>query len=138
MIQMFKNKFAAGIAVVSAFVVCAMLLVDADAQLARQKKISQYVPPLKEQKLDYLVGAPQGNTSIRAKTLTATTTSRIVVFETEFGLRMKDASYVIQVTSNLASTLSLGAKAADRITIGDVQNGELLNVVIIGKVAGQP
>lgn len=136
---MLKSKFSlAVLALAAVFAGVVYVASDVDAQSASQKKISKYVPPLAEQKLDYLAGAPQGNTSILVATVTATTTVKGLDFRALFGVTFKDTNYKLILQSNLASPLSVGTKQTHRVQLGDVQNNEVIDVVVIGKIAGQP
>lgn len=106
--------------------------------MASEKKISDYVPPLKEQKIDYLVGSPQGNKSILSATVVSAGTTLVVDFLATFGVVMKDASYQIVASSDANSSMSYSAKTASGFTLANVQASEVIDIVVIGKVAGQP
>lgn len=108
---------------------------------ASPKKLSDYLPPLKDQGMDYLAGAVGPGVTVQAKQITQVGAAPLVVdLEAEEGLGpMADANYVVICQGQTA-----GRVTVDQATITEtgfnVLGGaaaEVIHVLIVGRAANQ-
>lgn len=111
-----------------------------------RRKASDFIPILADSGIDWVPGLVLGSSvsssqplTMMVTQLTATTTTLAVDFMTEFGKIFQDTNYMVCATSNL-STGPIGwtSKAAGSITLNGTENNEVITLILIGKLEGQP
>ena len=108
--------------------------------MANPKKISDYVPILADQGMDYLAAAVKAGVTIQTKKITQPGAAPLVVDLVAEGLTaMADTDYVVLVQGETVARVTVDESSVT--TAGfDVLGGaitEVVHLVVIGRVAGQ-
>jgi hypothetical protein len=106
---------------------------------ATPRKLSDYLPPLKNQGMDYLVAASGAGVSIQAKALVQSGAAPFSVVLEDVGLQnMQSSDYVvITQVEGVAATVDESTKTKtgfDLLVAGDT---DVHNLIIVGRLAGQ-
>lgn len=102
------------------------------------KKVSDYIPVLKDLNLNHVAGAADNNTSIQGVTISMPI-SGVVAFE-DYGLSpMADLNYqVIPINqTNSATPATVAKDSVSQITLDGPAENDVVDIVIVGKLAGQ-
>jgi len=101
------------------------------------KKISDYVPVLGAEGMDYLLGANASGMSIQAGVISALGAGGTIQLESE----MADANYIVllsNATSPLTRAISHAAKTVTQFNYGSQgTDGDSLGWIVIGRLKNQ-
>lgn len=106
---------------------------------ATPRKLSNYIPPLKEQGMDYLVAAAAAGVGMQALKVTLSGATHSVVFEDEGRVNMEDADYVVLLQGETTSRLTVDESTITK-TGFDILGGlaaEVGHVLVVGRLSGQ-
>ena len=101
------------------------------------KKISNYLPPLKDQGMDYLTAANAAGLSIQTGTVASADTAGDTITLTS---QMANATYMVIIVNetDVARNPSQAAKTTTSFDYGnEVNNADVLSYVVIGQLDGQ-
>lgn len=108
--------------------------------MAFPKKISDHVPPLRDQGMDYLAAAAEPGVAVQAKQITQVGAAPFSVVLEDVGMAdMADDQYAVLIGGE-----TVGAPKVDQSTITakgfDILGGadtEVLHVMVVGRLKGQ-
>jgi hypothetical protein len=104
------------------------------------KNAQEYIPYLKDQGIPNVTGAAAKGVSIQVHQV-AMPSDGIVVFATHGLMDMADGSYVVLIHNHTTEAKQGKSALADRkatqLTIVGPAEGEILDVVLVGKLKGQ-
>lgn len=103
------------------------------------KKISDYVPPFKDQGIDYVAAANAAGVGIQAALVTQSGAAPLVVDLEAIGLKkMADTNYVvISQVEGAAVTVDESTKTVDGFNVLGGSDTEVHNLLVIGRLQGQ-
>ena len=106
---------------------------------ANPKKLSDHMPPLKEQGMDYLAAAARAGVGIQAKLITQSGVAPLVVdLEAEGMSPMADTNdVVISQVEGKACTVDESTKTKTGFNVLLGGDTEVHNLLVIGTLAGQ-
>ena len=106
--------------------------------MAKQaKKLSDYLPPLKEQGMDYLAGASQAGVSLQAFKVISAGTPDTVSFAALGLPDMDDPDYLVFVGGEGAFTVDESTITAQGFDILGGAASNVMHVLVVGKLKGQ-
>lgn len=108
--------------------------------MASPKKISDYLPPLKDQGIDYIAAANAAGVGMQSKQITQSGVAPLVVdLEAEGLSPMEDTNYVVIAQGETVARVTVDQSTITK-TGFNVLGGadtEVVHLLIIGRLAGQ-
>lgn len=105
------------------------------------KKASDHLPYCQDQGMPYLAGAGKAGVSIQVKALIAMPADGILTFAAMGMMDMADTAYAVFIHNHTdaadEATLAANVRLTDKITVTGPDTADLLDVMIVGRVAGQ-
>lgn len=106
---------------------------------ATPKKLSNYMPPLKEQGMDYLAAAAQAGVGIQGKLITQSGAAPLVVDLEALGMSpMADTDYVVvSQVEGLTPSVDESTKTKTGFNVLGGVDTSVHNLMVIGRLKGQ-
>lgn len=102
------------------------------------KKLSTYDPMMLENGIDYVAAAGKAGVGIQAASFTMVT-GGVFTFEDNGCVNMADTSYqvIVMNQTDIADPATVGTKTTSAFTITGPDNDDVMDIIIVGKLAGQ-
>lgn len=102
------------------------------------KKFKDYDPVMDEHGIEYVAAAGTAGIGVQGKTW-AMVTGGVFVFADNALANMADTTYqvIVQNQTDIADPATVGSKTATQFTITGPDDADVLDIVVIGRIAGQ-
>jgi hypothetical protein len=97
------------------------------------KKLSDYIPILKDQGIDYIAAAPAAGVATQYQVITISGAPQIVTLDHE----MANASYAVCGSDVSGGVLTIGTKTVSTVEITTSSGTAECNLIIVGQLKGQ-